>query len=72
MIFIFVYAIRENDIEMVSLILICSEKDVGKLERVQRREREVFEGLKLLPHHHHMRNSPCSLLSKRMTEILLG
>lgn len=72
MIFIFVYAVRENDIEMLSLILICSEKDAGKLERVQRRESDVFEGLKLLPHHHHMRNSPCSLLSKRMTEKQLG
>lgn len=35
MIFIFVYAVRENDIEMLSLILVCSEKEVGKLEKVQ-------------------------------------
>lgn len=64
--FIFVYAFRENDNEILSLILICSEKDIGKLESVQRgvKETDIFEGLKLLPHHHHMRNSRFTSIKK--------
>lgn len=40
MIFIFIYAVGENYIEISSLILICLEKDVEKLEVVQKRERK--------------------------------
>lgn len=72
MIFIFIYAVRENFIEILSLILICLENSGEKLEVVQKREGETPEGLKLFPHYHHMRNSPCSLCSKRMTEKQLG
>lgn len=50
MIFIFIYAVRENYIEILSLILICLENNVEKLEVVQKREGDTLEGFKLFPH----------------------
>lgn len=40
MIFTFIYAVRENYLETLSLILICLENNAEKLDVAQKRERE--------------------------------
>lgn len=48
MIFIFIYVVRENYIEILSLILICLKNNVEKFEVFQKRKRDTRR-LKIIP-----------------------